>query len=728
MKHKAFSGIMLTLLLIGMLTLAFNVQPVKAEPDTIIVPDDYLTIQEAIGHANPGDTVFVRSGTYSGNIQIIWKNDLRLVGENRHTTIINGSWDAIYVYSSSNFYISGFTIQNGRTGIMLSECNNYTIYDIKATLHTWGQGTGIAISESSGKITNNEITLNEYGIMLNADHNIISNNNITSNTYDGLFVWPSSHNNISGNILSDNSEGIYIVDASKNVVAGNIMSNNFHGIEVRFGSNNTIMANNVSGNTCGIKLRSAHHNDITANRLWNNGYSIEIDDEYGDCQFNVISSNIVLGNRRGIYGRGYNVNNTIFNNYVADNLFYNCYDEGTNIWNISKTIGTNIVGGPCIGGNYYGDYNGVDEDGDGIGETTYTIQGGSNMDFLPLVRGPPLEISILSPENITYTTRSVDLIFTTNRPTSWVGYSLDNQENVTITGNTTLTDLIDGTHSIIVHANDTYGNTVSSDKIYFTISPLHDVAVTSVVPSETEVYEGNIVNISVTVKNEGTVSETLNVTTYYDGKIIQTQTDITLNPSFETILVFNWNTSGTPGNHRISADASVVPGETDVDDNNFTDGITEVIMVVVTTVTTKEGETHPVIVEGNVTITKTNVKPDKMHFKATGPSGSTGWINVTFPKVNTTEIRVKINKDWLEPPPFPIITANNSYYFIYFEFNLSTVNITIQFGSTPVGGISIPVNKLSLLAPYIALTILLAVAVVTVVYVKKRKRHTEINS
>jgi len=41
---------------------------------------------------------------------------------------------------------------------------------------------------------------------------------------------------------------------------------------------------------------------------------------------------------------------------------------------------------------------------------------------------------------------------------------------------------------------------------------------------------------------------------------------------------------------------------------------------------------------------------------------------------------------------------------------------------------SIPVNKLELLAPYIALTILLAVAVITVGYVKKRKRHPEIIS
>jgi len=45
-----------------------------------------------------------------------------------------------------------------------------------------------------------------------------------------------------------------------------------------------------------------------------------------------------------------------------------------------------------------------------------------------------------------------------------------------------------------------------------------------------------------------------------------------------------------------------------------------------------------------------------------------------------------------------------------------------------VGGIYIPVNKLELLAPYIGLTILLAVAVIAVGYVKKRKRNTEFNS
>jgi len=85
-------------------------------------------------------------------------------------------------------------------------------------------------------------------------------------------------------------------------------------------------------------------------------------------------------------------------------------------------------------------------------------------------------------------------------------------------------------------------------------------------------------------------------------------------------------------------------------------------------------------IESNVVITKTTVTKNTLHFEATGPSGSTGWINITFPKINTTAIKVFIDGHRLKPPPFPIIITNGTHYFIYFEFTLSTHEIAIQFG------------------------------------------------
>lgn len=80
-------------------------------------------------------------------------------------------------------------------------------------------------------------------------------------------------------------------------------------------------------------------------------------------------------------------------------------------------------------------------------------------------------ITILSPENMTYTGRSIFLNFTITEPTSWIGYSLDAEPNATITGNITLTNLSYGAHNITIYANDTSGNIGVSDPVRFTITP-----------------------------------------------------------------------------------------------------------------------------------------------------------------------------------------------------------------------------------------------------------------
>jgi len=69
-----------------------------------------------------------------------------------------------------------------------------------------------------------------------------------------------------------------------------------------------------------------------------------------------------------------------------------------------------------------------------------------------------------------------------NEPVSWICYSLAGQENVTITGNTTLSGLSSSLHNVTVYAKDEFGNTGTSQTISFKItepSPKAIVATTS---------------------------------------------------------------------------------------------------------------------------------------------------------------------------------------------------------------------------------------------------------
>jgi len=80
-----------------------------------------------------------------------------------------------------------------------------------------------------------------------------------------------------------------------------------------------------------------------------------------------------------------------------------------------------------------------------------------------------LNISISSPGNTTYTVSNLPLNFFVNSSISWAVYSLDGRANVTTVGNSTLTNLHEGSHSIIVYANDSSGVMGSSETVRFTI-------------------------------------------------------------------------------------------------------------------------------------------------------------------------------------------------------------------------------------------------------------------
>ena len=309
MKSKVITGLMLTLLFVGMLTLAFNIRPAKAEPTTIIVPDDYEKIQWAIGNASDGDTILVRAETYYENIVVDKMVDIQSVSGSSVTKVVayNAS-DHVFHVIVNHVNISGFTVMgatgvappypNWKSGILLdnvSYCNisnnilinnNYGIYLYKAVNNT-----------ISGNIAwNNSDGFYLYLTTMKTGYCIIKNNTANSSKWSGFYVYASLYQNITliNNTANWNGKhGLFLEQCPEETIVHNTMSwNNGSGIYLCLSDRNTIRNNEISNNKIGINLgeewagssgNAIYHNNFidnenqvymyeSVNNTWDNGY------------------------------------------------------------------------------------------------------------------------------------------------------------------------------------------------------------------------------------------------------------------------------------------------------------------------------------------------------------------------------------------------------------------------------------------------------------------------
>ena len=68
-----------------------------------------------------------------------------------------------------------------------------------------------------------------------------------------------------------------------------------------------------------------------------------------------------------------------------------------------------------------------------------------------------------------------------------MSYSLDCQDNITVTGNATLSELTNGVHNVTVYAEDTFGNEGASEAIIFDID----------VPFPTTLVAASVITVTV---------------------------------------------------------------------------------------------------------------------------------------------------------------------------------------------------------------------------------------
>jgi parallel beta-helix repeat protein len=207
---------------------------------------------------------------------------------------------------------------------------------------------------------------------LQADNTVIRGFKISGATgsgHAGIFLHYNSQCKIENNELLDNACGICLWYSTKNIVSKNKANNNgaSGGILFANADSNTLLGNTISNNQRGIYFATSHDNTLSSNFIQKNG-------------------------KLGLFVCGKSKRNLIYNNYFNENKITVQTGVG-NAYNIEKTEGTNIVGGPYIGGNYWANLDGtgfsqkaVDKNEDGISDSAYTrISGSKCSDLLPLV-------------------------------------------------------------------------------------------------------------------------------------------------------------------------------------------------------------------------------------------------------------------------------------------------------------------------------------------------------
>jgi nitrous oxidase accessory protein len=511
---RRVSSVLMLFLVLAVLSLPFSRFSANAEPKTLIVPDDTPTIQSAVDIADPGDTIFVRNGTYLENVLI--NKAVTISGENKTSTIVDGVGSgSAFTISASSVIVANFTIQNSAVGF---------------------PNSGIRMLNASWCTVRDNVLSNDFvGILLEASYgNVVERNSVAGAQY-GIYLLNSPGNRIIDNILSANYAGFVLYSTASCQIAGNTVNNN----------------------TVGISMTGSIGNSIYYNNFMTNSYQTSL---YGD---------------------------------ILSNTWDNGYPFGGNYW--SDYRGPDIYKGPFQ--NITGS--------DGIGDLAYQIKV-NNTDRFPFM--DPVTIfhdiaifNVLPSTSKIYQGQTVSISvvaanlgnYTETFPLS-IYYVKDSVETLISTGS--VTDLATHTNKTVTFTWDTTGvtlgnctikaqtGTVEGDKnltsniaysaVITVTERFHDVAVLTVTASAPKVYQGQTLNISVTVGNVGNYTESFTVKAYYDDSVIGQQSVSALEIGSQATLVYSWNTTDVESGkeYPLKAEASGVSGEVNLSNNVLVDG------------------------------------------------------------------------------------------------------------------------------------------------------------
>jgi parallel beta-helix repeat protein len=392
-----------------------------------------------------------------------------------------------------------------------------------------------------------------------ADYVNITGFKIINGASNGVYLNHSIGSTIKENII-DNfhyqiSTGICLENSNENTISNNLITENFLASKLTSSNANIFLNNVIIDNVQSIWMGSCSNNYFDNNKCGgSSGFSSLYINNCSDNLFrrNEITSSQNWGMYLAFYSSGNIFSENTFSQNKADFIISYC---AYNTFIHNNIVVSDIDNQDCLNtwdnseeGNYWSNYNGI---GAYTINSSYALETkpsrhtyGFDHDFHPLltpyniIRPSDPQTTLLSPQNATYNTDTINLTLAATNPISGTTYKLDGKWNV-ISQNTTLQWLSNGTHTLTTYATKTDGTLILVDNVVFKV----DAIVNSTKPAE-KVYNYNwsvppppnpIVKIQFPIQGNtyNTKNILLNFTVTEDEKYISLDTKIT---SLEYVL------------------------------------------------------------------------------------------------------------------------------------------------------------------------------------------------
>jgi len=337
-------------------------------------------LQDAIDKAPAGSILKLHTGVYKGSIII--NKPLSIIGQEDGVIIDGQNSGNVIEIKSSYVTLKHLTIINSGA--------RHENLDGAISMHK-DKVSKIEQCEVSNCIIKDCL----FGIdMQMVDNSIISNNKITSKDMalglrgDGLRLWYSNNNIIKGNSLIK-SRDMVVWYSHGNLIEKNFGKYNRYSLHFMYAGKNFIKDNRYENNSVGIFFMYSQDSIATGNvvksSLGATGMGIGLKD----------ASNFTLKNNTVIYcAQGFYIDRSPFepgtHNFVEDNkVLYNAEAIHFHSLSIDNIIKNNTIMGNIedvvndskrdrihenkIIGNYWDNYEGFDNNNDGIGDTSHKV-------------------------------------------------------------------------------------------------------------------------------------------------------------------------------------------------------------------------------------------------------------------------------------------------------------------------------------------------------------------